>query len=83
MLLLKKGETVAIVGESGSGKSTLAKILLGLLEPNIGSIEVDGVEKEEIGQTLYRKIFGAVLQKFNPKLWYLKREFDIWTLCFR
>lgn len=59
---IKKGETVAIVGESGSGKSTLAKILLGLLEPNIGSIEVDGVEKEEIGQTLYRKIFGAVLQ---------------------
>ncbi|WP_370264152.1 ABC transporter ATP-binding protein [Limnobacter sp.] len=36
------GQTVGIVGESGAGKSTLLNLLLGLLEPNEGVIEVDG-----------------------------------------
>lgn len=70
---IKKGETVAIVGESGSGKSTLAKILLGLLEPNIGSIEVDGVEKKKKLVKHCIERFWSSVTKFNPKLWYLKR----------
>ncbi len=37
---LGPGETVALVGPSGSGKSTLASIVLGLLEPTGGSVEV-------------------------------------------
>lgn len=37
---LKVDEIVAIIGENGSGKSTLAKILVGLLEPDVGSILV-------------------------------------------
>lgn len=35
--------TTAIMGASGAGKSTLADILMGLLEPDSGSLEVDGV----------------------------------------
>jgi len=42
-LQIKKGDRVALVGESGAGKSTLINILLGLLQPSSGNIEVDGV----------------------------------------
>ena len=38
-----KGETLALVGESGSGKSTVAKMVVGLLEPSDGRVEIDGV----------------------------------------
>lgn len=42
-LTIRKGRSVALIGESGAGKSTMADILLGLLVPERGDIEVDGV----------------------------------------
>ncbi|MDR6738672.1 ABC transporter ATP-binding protein [Herbaspirillum huttiense F1] len=41
-LLLPAGATLGIVGESGSGKSTLARLILGLLQPDAGRIQVGG-----------------------------------------
>ncbi|MGP3965302.1 oligopeptide/dipeptide ABC transporter ATP-binding protein [Nonomuraea sp. 3N208] len=38
------GEIVGLVGESGSGKSTLARIILGLLRPAAGRVEISGQE---------------------------------------
>ena len=37
-----RGEAVGIIGSSGAGKSTLVDVLLGLLAPSSGSIDVDG-----------------------------------------
>lgn len=39
---LAAGEALGIVGESGSGKTTVAKIVLGLVEPDDGSVRLDG-----------------------------------------
>lgn len=41
-LTLRKGQSIALIGKSGAGKTTLVDILLGLLIPAHGDIQVDG-----------------------------------------
>ena len=41
-LEVKKGESLVVIGGSGTGKSVLLKNILGMLEPDEGTIEVDG-----------------------------------------
>lgn len=43
-IVIKKGEAVALIGSSGAGKSTLADIIMGLLKPQNGSVEMDGID---------------------------------------
>lgn len=43
-MTIKKGEFVAFIGASGAGKTTLADIIMGLLKPQSGSVEADGVD---------------------------------------
>lgn len=42
-LVIPRGGRVGFVGTSGSGKSTLLDIVMGLLQPTEGSMEVDGI----------------------------------------
>lgn len=42
-LTIQDGETVAIIGQSGCGKSVLIKHIIGLLKPDAGRVEVDGI----------------------------------------
>ena len=46
-LQIQPGEFVAIAGESGAGKSTLVDLLLGLLEPTSGRIEISGCQPRD------------------------------------
>lgn len=39
---IDRGQIVAVVGENGAGKSTLKNLLIGLLEPDRGTIELEG-----------------------------------------
>jgi ABC-type polysaccharide/polyol phosphate transport system ATPase subunit len=41
-LQIEKGETFCIVGENGSGKTTLLKLIVGILEPTSGTVQVRG-----------------------------------------
>ena len=41
---IDRGTTYALVGESGSGKSTIARMIVGLLRPSAGRIQLDGVD---------------------------------------
>ncbi|MBL8490249.1 MAG: ABC transporter ATP-binding protein, partial [Rhodocyclaceae bacterium] len=58
-----RGEIVGVIGRSGSGKTTLADIVLGLLEPDSGSILVDGVDLRDRGGRM-RGLAGLVPQQF-------------------
>jgi phospholipid/cholesterol/gamma-HCH transport system ATP-binding protein len=55
------GESVVVIGGSGTGKSVLLKCVLGLLEPDRGSILIDGQEVVRIG----RRAREQVMQKFG------------------
>ena len=43
-LEIEKGESLVVIGGSGTGKSVLIKCIQGLLTPDEGSIQIDGVE---------------------------------------
>lgn len=41
---IQKGESIAFIGASGAGKTTLSDIILGLLQPSKGTVEMDGID---------------------------------------
>lgn len=60
-LTIRKGEAVALIGESGAGKTTLADVILGLLCPQKGSVQMDGVDIYSIPKR-WAKVIGFVPQ---------------------
>ncbi len=54
--------TVAIIGPSGSGKSSIADLLMGLLEPDGGSIRIDGVPLDAASRMRWRRSVAYVPQ---------------------
>jgi peptide/nickel transport system ATP-binding protein len=72
---LARGETLGVVGESGCGKSTLARMLLHLIEPDSGTIHIDGAQVGGAGGTAVRELRRRVQMVFqdsysslNPRL---------------
>jgi len=63
-----KGETLGVVGESGCGKSTLARMLVGLLPPSEGSIEIDGLALNTADPAEFGKLIQYVFQDPNSSL---------------
>lgn len=62
---IKKGEQVTLSGRTGAGKSTIFKLLLGLYEPDNGSVLIAGQEVTAIPDSGKRKIYGYVEQTFH------------------
>jgi zinc transport system ATP-binding protein len=42
-ICIHEGEFVGLIGPNGAGKTTLLRVLLGLIEPNVGSVKREGV----------------------------------------
>lgn len=64
-LEFKKGETFVIMGPSGCGKSTLLRLIIGLIQPTAGWIEIDGVSTSLLSKKdwqLLRRKMGMVFQ---------------------
>ncbi len=62
---IQKGETIVVLGPSGTGKSVLLKHIIGLMQPDAGTIEIDGenivgLKEHEMDQV--RKRFGMLFQ---------------------
>lgn len=57
-LTFDEGRTTALIGPSGCGKSTLLRVLIGLIEPDEGRVEIDGAV---IDRSLRRR-FGYAIQ---------------------
>lgn len=64
-LEFSKGETFVIMGPSGCGKSTLLRLIMGLIQPTAGWIEIDGTNTNLLSNKdwqLLRRKMGMVFQ---------------------
>jgi putative ATP-binding cassette transporter len=59
-----RGEILFVIGGNGSGKSTLALLLVGLLSPTAGGLEVDGIAVDQNVLAAYRSLFTGVFADF-------------------
>ena len=57
-LALRPGEVTALVGHNGAGKTTLIKLLLGLIRPSAGRVEVQGQDPAGRGGAQARRTLG-------------------------
>jgi len=65
---VETGETLGVVGESGCGKSTLARMLVGLLEPSEGHIEIEGKALDNADPAEFGKLIQYIFQDPNSSL---------------
>ena len=63
-----RGQIVSLIGPSGSGKSTLLRVLMGLLPPKRGHVELDGEKIDYAKRDQVRRLrdrFAIVFQQYN------------------
>ena len=73
-LVLPKGGTLGIVGESGSGKSTLARCIIRLIDPDSGSVVLNGRDLAKLTREEMRRetqhiqmVFQDPFGSLNPR----------------
>jgi len=71
-LVVERGEFATVVGPNGGGKTTLLKLILGLLQPDSGSVEVFGMRPE-----LARARMGYVPQRSHTDMSFPATVLDV------
>lgn len=69
---VKEGECFGLLGPNGAGKTTLMGCLLGLLNPDGGSISIGGLDPNDYA---VREIIGFLPERPNFENWLTAREF--------
>lgn len=67
-LTIRRNEIVAILGYNGSGKSTLCKLMTGILQPQEGSIKLNGKELNSYDPSEVFALYGIAYQDFSRYL---------------
>ncbi len=62
-LTMESGKTTALIGPSGCGKSTILRLIMGLLEPTGGTVEVEG-----------RAVLPATVQEVRRRMGYVIQD---------
>ncbi len=62
---IKPGQIVAVRGGNGSGKSTLLKMILGLYQPQGGSVRIDGVDIRQFDPVALRQSIAYIAQSVD------------------
>lgn len=52
-LQVAQGETLSVLGQSGTGKSVLLKIIIGLQQPDSGSVRIHGCEISGLARAIH------------------------------
>lgn len=77
-ITIKKGDIYGLIGENGSGKSTIIKMILGLVSPTSGEVEIFGETSEEalnkgrgsIGSIVESPVFYPYLSAYKNLEYY-------------
>lgn len=62
---VRSNEVIAIAGLNGSGKSTIVDLIMGLLKPDSGCLELNGMNYENYKVEHIKNLFGIVFQDFQ------------------
>lgn len=75
-----RGEVVCVIGPSGCGKSTLLRCINYLIEPDAGTIRVNGayIGREPDVSGRMRRQKASVLDRVRPRVGFVFQQFHLW-----